>query len=109
MGGYEQYRPGFESKQRQKFVSSPKLPDWLWGPPSLIFHGNQGYFTGVKGPGRKIDTSLTSRVEVKKKWRYTSTSQLICLHGVDRENIPLPIFPSVVTDTLFGLFRSRIT
>jgi len=28
----------------KRFFSSPKCPDWLWGPPSLLFNGHGGLF-----------------------------------------------------------------
>jgi len=27
-----------------EFFSSPLCPDWLWGPPSLVYSGYQGLF-----------------------------------------------------------------
>jgi len=36
-------RPGFESRQRQRFFSSPR-PDRLWAPPSLLTDGYRGLF-----------------------------------------------------------------
>ena len=32
------------------FFSSPKHPDWLWGPPSLLFNGYWGFLWVVKQP-----------------------------------------------------------
>jgi hypothetical protein len=82
-----------EYSQGKRFVSSPKLPDGLWGPSSLIFNGYRGYFTGVKRLGQEVDSSPTSNVEVKNKWRYTSTPLRKCLHGVDRERYIFTNFP----------------
>jgi hypothetical protein len=36
---------------RVKFFSSPQHPDRLWGPPSLLSNGYQGFFTGGKVAG----------------------------------------------------------
>ena len=32
------------------FLSSPRLPDRLWGTPSLLFNGQRCSFTGVEQP-----------------------------------------------------------
>jgi len=32
----------------KRFFSSSKHPDQLWGPPSLLFSGYQGSFSGGK-------------------------------------------------------------
>jgi hypothetical protein len=39
----------------------------------------------VKRPARDVDQSPPSSAEVKDEWSYTSTP-LICLHGMDRDN-----------------------
>jgi hypothetical protein len=46
---------------------SPRRPDRLWGPPSLLANGQ------VKRPGREADHSPPTSVEVKKMWVYIST------------------------------------
>jgi hypothetical protein len=51
--------------KRKIFFSSPRRPDRLWGPPSLLSNGYQGSITGVKWPGREADHSPASSVEVK--------------------------------------------
>jgi hypothetical protein len=43
-----------------EFLSSPRRPDRLWGPPSLLSNGYQG----VKRQGREADHSLPSSAEV---------------------------------------------
>jgi hypothetical protein len=54
--------------------SSPRHPDWLWGPPNLLFNGYWGALSpGVKRLGRKADHSPPTSAEVKKMWLYTST------------------------------------
>jgi len=42
---------------------SPKHPDWLWGPPNLLFSGYQGFFSRTdrreySGHGIKLTTHL---------------------------------------------------
>jgi hypothetical protein len=66
----------------KRFLSSPKRPDRLWGPPSLIFSRYRGSFPGVKQPGSLFNHSLPFSVEVKSEWSYTTTPP-IRLHAVD--------------------------
>ena len=47
------------------FFSFPKLPDRLWGPPSLLFSGYRGSFPGLKRPGREVDRSAPFAAEVR--------------------------------------------
>jgi len=54
------------------------------GPPSFLFNGHRGYFSGVKRSGREVDYSPPPTANVKNYWNYTSASPL-CLHGVDGE------------------------
>jgi hypothetical protein len=54
------------------FLSSPKRPNWLWGPPSRLFKGCRGAVPGVKRPGRDVDHLSPSSVEVKNEWSYIS-------------------------------------
>jgi hypothetical protein len=46
---------------------SPKCPDQLWGPPSLLFSGYQGSFLGVKQLGHEVNHSPLSSAEVKSQ------------------------------------------
>ena len=67
----------------KRVFSFPKLPDRLWGPPSLLFSEYKGSFSGLKRPGRKVDHSDPFDAETKNEWRYNSTPPA-CLNGVDR-------------------------
>jgi hypothetical protein len=48
--------------------SSPRRPDQLWGPPSLLSNEYRAYRQGYEA-----DHSLPAGAEVKKMWIYTST------------------------------------
>jgi hypothetical protein len=49
-------RSGARIPVRDKgFLSSPKRPDRLWHPPSLLFNGYRVSFQGVKRPRREVD------------------------------------------------------
>jgi hypothetical protein len=76
--------PGFG--QGKRITSASKRRDLLQGAPSLLFTEYWGIFSGVKRRGNEVDCSTST--EVKSEWRYTSTP-LICLHGVCRDNFDL--------------------
>ena len=42
---------GSNSGKGECFLSSPKLPDWLWSPHSLVVSMYSPYSTGIKRPG----------------------------------------------------------
>jgi hypothetical protein len=41
-----------------RIISSPRRPDRLWAPPSLLSNGYRGPSLGVKRPGVKLTTHL---------------------------------------------------
>jgi hypothetical protein len=47
------------------FLFYPQRPDWLWGPPNLLFNGYRGSFPGLKRPGLEADHSPPSSADVK--------------------------------------------
>ena len=57
----------------EKMLFSPKGPDRLWGPPSLLLNGHWGSLLGVKRSEREVDHTSPPSAEVKNEWRYTST------------------------------------
>jgi hypothetical protein len=67
------------------FCSSPKSPDWPWGPPNLLFNGNQGSFLEIKQSVCETDHSSPTSTEVKNEWSYTPSS-FICFDGVNGDN-----------------------
>ena len=59
------------SDRGKRLISSPELPDRLWGPPSLLLRWYLGYFSGVKWPGHKVHHSPHSST--------SSTLVVICV------------------------------
>jgi len=65
MTGLPADEPGFESHQGKTFFCSPKHPDSLWGPPSLLVNKYGCRFPGGEGleakrPGREVHRSPPS-------------------------------------------------
>jgi hypothetical protein len=59
----------------ENIFSSPRRPDRLWGPPSLLYNGYRGALSlRVKRPGNEADHSPPPSAEIKKIWIYISTS-----------------------------------
>lgn len=85
-------KPGKETRYR--YISSTNRPE------SLLFHEYRGSFPVMKRPGRDVDPSPKSSVQVKNEWSYTTTPR-IRLHGVDRERMQL----KVVTVSLEAVSR----
>ena len=52
--------PGIESRWGGELFRT--RPDRPWGPPSLLYNGNQLTFPGVKRPGHGVD-SLAPRLK----------------------------------------------
>ena len=76
---------GLNHYRDNKFFYSPKCPEQLWGPPSLVFNGYRGYFLGIKQLGCAADHSPPTSDEAKNEWSYT-TAPPICLHNMDEGN-----------------------
>ena len=71
------------SRCENKSFSSPKRPDRLWGPSSLLLHEYRGSCSWVKRSEHDVKHT-TSGTEVKIECRHASTLP-VCLHGVGRE------------------------
>jgi len=68
-----------------RFLSSPKHPDQLWGPLSLLLNRNRCYSPRIKRPECEVDPSSEPSAEIKKKHRYNSAPPTT-LHNVDMIN-----------------------
>jgi len=55
---------------------SPQRPDWIRGPPKLLFNANCSFFTRVKRPDRQPDHKRPSSSEVKKTGAIVLFSQM---------------------------------
>jgi hypothetical protein len=69
---------GFESQQERRFFFF-KFFRLALGQYSVVI----GVLSRSKHPGRDLDHSVPSGVEVKNEWNYTST-RTIYLHGVKK-------------------------
>ena len=100
---------GWNLGRDKGFLSSPKFPYRLWGPPSLLFNGYRDSVPGVKQPARDVDSSHPSSTQVKNEWNYATTS-LIRLRGMKRENFAFYVSKiSVLWNVIFCrlLYRCR--
>jgi hypothetical protein len=88
-------RSGVRFLAEEKIFFSPKRPDRLWSPTSLLLNGYRGSFYTVKRPGREVDYSPPSSTVVKNEWCYTSTSPT-CFHVVDRDSFTFTILPDII-------------
>jgi hypothetical protein len=59
--------------------------DQLWGPPTLLFDGYRGSFSGVRRPRREMGHSSPSSAEDKNESSYNSTPPT-SLHGAVRDD-----------------------
>ena len=80
---------GWNSSEEKRLLCSPKRPDLLRGPLSFLFNGNR-FFLRVSGRIVKLQKTSSS-TDVKNERSYISIS-LICLHGVDGEDVTFYLF-----------------
>jgi hypothetical protein len=59
--------------RKKRVFSSPKHPNYLWGPLNPIFNGYWGSLLGAKQPWSEVNHSPASSAKVKNEWSYTST------------------------------------
>jgi hypothetical protein len=69
---------------RNRYIPSTKRPD------SVLFHEYRGSFPVMNRPGRDVDPSPKSSVQVKNEWSHTTTPPTR-LHGVDRVRMQLKV------------------
>jgi hypothetical protein len=63
-----------------EFTSSPRRPDRLWGPPSLLSSGHQTFFLlGYSGRGVNLAIHLHGVVLSLKKVSKISSEKCICV------------------------------
>jgi hypothetical protein len=62
---------GVRVLEESRIFSSPRRPDWLWGPTHPM--GTGAFSPGVKRQGPEADRSPPTSAEVKTMWIYTST------------------------------------
>jgi hypothetical protein len=55
---------GFEFREGRLFSVSSKIPDWLWGPHSLLVSMYWPSSLGMKRPGREPNNSPVSSADV---------------------------------------------
>ena len=72
---------------RYKRHFSPKRPDPLWGPPSLLFSAHRCSFAGLNRPEREVYHIPPFNAVVRNEWSYTSRLP-IRLHGVESGKVP---------------------
>jgi len=79
-------------------------PYRLWGPSRLIFSGYRRSLFSVKAAGPWTEPLPRYSAEIKNEWSYTSTPPA-CLHGVDRDSLPLTvIFRSFLDYSILSMF-----
>ena len=71
----------------ERFFCFPKCPDWLWGPPSLLFNGYQCSSLGLLSMKLTTDILLVLRLECNR-----TSAPLMCLHNGGSENFTFALY-----------------
>lgn len=86
--------PDFSSQKQYGFFSCPECPHRLWGSPTHLSKGLWSVKLGSHSP--------PSSGDVQNAWRYTSTDQCPCFHGlVHKHNFSLCYFYGFIQNS-FG-------
>jgi len=79
------------SVQKKIFFSFPKRPDWLRGPPSLLFSGYRDFFFPRGSSGRCV--KLSTQLKLVPKLRICGAMPLLSLYSFMAQTgttLPLP-------------------
>ena len=82
---------GLSSSSVERFSVVQYHPNWFWEPPSLLFIRCWGSYLEVKLPVVEAGHSPPPSAEVKNEWSFDTTPP-VCLHGVERGNLPFLTF-----------------
>jgi len=74
----------------KRFLSFPKTSRPTLGPTQPCIQRMLVFFPRVKWPGHEVNNSRPFNFKAKKEWSCTFTPP-ICLHGMDRKTLPLPL------------------
>jgi hypothetical protein len=71
----------------KRFMSSPKRPDRLWGPPSVLHNGTRALFLGVKRQGHEAELHLMPMSRRMEILYFLSVSKAWCLINQAHEQL----------------------
>jgi hypothetical protein len=54
-----------------RIAISPYRPDWIWGPPSLLFAVTGALSSELSRPEREADHLPATSPQAKETWTYT--------------------------------------
>jgi hypothetical protein len=75
----------------QRFMSSSKRADCLWGPQSLLLNGKRDSFPGERGLKQtrpEVNHSHSFSAGVRNEWSCTFAGP-VCLHRMERNTVTL--------------------
>jgi hypothetical protein len=92
---------------KTSYPASPNRADLLWGPPNLLPIGTSVLYWEVKRPGREVDYSLQSSVDIiENEWSHT-LALAIRPHDADRANVPFTVYALVHVQCHVDVFGER--